>query len=180
LFAAGNKNDVDVYNFYTHDCPESMKFSQNHNKSINCVDWFENDMGFASCGDDGYIYFVDLFTGRPGEKRNMTHSHNEKNTRYLSVANVPGKRYKVLAVGTDKQLTSNDSSVGEKGGKMRDLDAYLSSIAIMKGGRHAIAGVGEPGRPGELQVWRLTEPVDKVGSVQAHGGAVKAMKLSYD
>jgi len=157
-----------------------MKFSQNHNKSINCIDWFENDMGFASCGDDGYIYFVDLFTGRPGEKRNMTHSHNEKNTRYLSVANVPGKRYKVLAVGTDKQLTSNDSSVGEKGGKMRDLDAYLSSIAIMKGGRHAIAGVGEPGRPGELQVWRLTEPVDKVGSVQAHGGAVKAMKLSYD
>jgi cilia- and flagella-associated protein 57 len=79
LFAAVNRNDVDVYNFYTHECPESMKFSQNHNKSINCIDWFDNDMGFTSCGADGYIYFVDLYTGRLGEKRNMQHSHNEKN-----------------------------------------------------------------------------------------------------
>ena len=79
-----------------------MKFSQNHNKSVNSIDWFANDMGFASCGDDGYIYFIDLYTGRTGEKRNMQHSHSEKNVRYLSVANIPGKRYEVLAVGTDR------------------------------------------------------------------------------
>ena len=48
---------------------------------------------------------------------------------------------------------------------MKDLDAYLSSICIMKSGRNAITGVGESSRPGELQVWRLTEPVDKIGSV---------------
>lgn len=150
LFAAVNRNDVDVYNFYTHECPESMKFSQNHNKSINCIDWYDNDMGFTSCGADGYIYFVDLYTGRLGEKRNMQHSHNEKNAQYLSVANVPGSRYDVLAVGTDRKLTSNRPEKHEKSTKMNDLEAYLSSIVIMKSGRCAITGVGEPGRPGEL------------------------------
>jgi WD40 repeat protein len=93
---------------------------------------------------------------------------------------VPNSRYDVLAVGTDKKLTSNRPEKHEKSTKMNDLDAYLSSIVIMKSGRCAITGVGEPGRPGELQVWRLTDPIDKTGSVQAHSGAVKCMKLSYD
>jgi hypothetical protein len=110
----------------------------------------------------------------------MQHSHNEKNAQYLSVANVPGSRYDVLAVGTDRKLTSNRPEKHEKSTKMNDLEAYLSSIVIMKSGRCAITGVGEPGRPGELQVWRLTDPIDKTGSVQAHSGAVKVMKLSYD
>jgi len=29
---------------------------------IMSIDWFPNDMGFTTCGQDGNIYFYDLYS----------------------------------------------------------------------------------------------------------------------
>jgi WD40 repeat protein len=91
------------------------------------------------------------------------------------VVNVPNKPYEVVAVGTDSQVTSNVTSATDKS---RNLNAYLSEVCMMKSGRAVIAGVGEPNRPGELQVWKF--PLERTLSVQAHSKAVTRLRLSHD
>jgi WD40 repeat protein len=56
--AVGN-NAIWVYNFYTEDCPQYYQCKGHVNK-VRCIDWFENDTGFTSCGIDGNVYFYDL------------------------------------------------------------------------------------------------------------------------
>jgi WD40 repeat protein len=175
MFAAVSNKDIHVHNFYTNDCPDSMMYS-GHMQRVNRIDWFENDMGFVSCSSDGGIYFYDLYTHTlEKQKRNLDKDFNDKGAKYLSVVNVPNKPYEVVAVGTDRQVTSNVTSATDKS---RALDAYLSEVCMMKSGRAVIAGVGEPGRPGELQVWKF--PLERTLSVQAHSKAVTRLRLSHD
>jgi WD40 repeat protein len=48
MIAAGNTNgQIHVYNFYTLEC---MLTLLGHNNKIRCIDWKEDDTGFASCG----------------------------------------------------------------------------------------------------------------------------------
>jgi WD40 repeat protein len=59
LFAAACENkEVKIFNFYTSECPENMCFDA---QKVCSIDWYENDMGFSTCGVDGNIYFFDLF-----------------------------------------------------------------------------------------------------------------------
>lgn len=32
-----------------------------HTMRVRCIAWFDNDMGFASTGADGNVYFYDLY-----------------------------------------------------------------------------------------------------------------------
>lgn len=60
LFAcATSPNSIHVYNFYTGDCPQNMQCS-GHMSKVRGIDWFEDDMGFASCAGDGFVFFYDL------------------------------------------------------------------------------------------------------------------------
>lgn len=88
---------------------------------------------------------------------------------------MPSKQYEVIAVGTDRQVTSNISGATDKS---KNIDAYLSEVCMMKSGRAIIAGVGEPDRPGEIQVWKF--PLERTLTVQAHSKAVTRLRLSYD
>ena len=94
LFAcAANQKDIHVFNFYTTDCPVTMQFTGHVNR-VRCIDWFENDLGFTTCGLDGNIYFYDLYkVGREKEpgKRNTEKDYNKKEVKFTSVCNVPGK-----------------------------------------------------------------------------------------
>jgi hypothetical protein len=47
--------------------------------------------------------------------RNNEKDYNKKEVKFTSVVNVPGKPYEVLAVGSDKMITSN--AVLKKGQK---------------------------------------------------------------
>lgn len=59
LFAAVCENkEVRIFDFYKTECPEAMQFDA---QKVACIDWYENDMGFTTCGLDGNIYFFDLF-----------------------------------------------------------------------------------------------------------------------
>jgi len=93
----------------------------------------------------------------------------------LSVCNVPKKQYEVIAVGTDRQVTSNVTQATDKS---KNMDAYLSEVCMMNSGRAIIAGVGEPDRPGEIQVWKF--PLERTLSVQAHSKPVTRLRLSHD
>jgi len=49
MFAAGGGGSTWVYNFYTVEIPSNQK-TTGHNGKITCIDWFEDDSGFAdSC-----------------------------------------------------------------------------------------------------------------------------------
>ena len=50
LFACvQNDKVIHVYNTYTGDCSERMIFI-GHMGKIMSIDWFQNDMGFTTCG----------------------------------------------------------------------------------------------------------------------------------
>ena len=65
LFAAavGVGNFINVYNFYTGEMHHNMQI-KGHNGKIRCIDWWDDDMGFTSCAQDGTCYFFDLIKYR--------------------------------------------------------------------------------------------------------------------
>jgi len=179
LFAAAmNSSHIHVYNFYTTDCPLPMQYTGHTNK-VRCIDWFENDMGFASCGHDGNIYFFDLYTYKEQQKRNTDKDFNKRDVKFLSCVNIPGKPYEVYAVGSDKSITSNViQKKAQKGNGAQDLDATISQLAITKSGKALFAGVGESRRPGAIQIWRF--PMEKVNVVQAHSKPIERLRMNFD
>lgn len=97
-----------------------MQFGGHVNK-VRCIDWFENDMGFTSCGLDGSIYFYDLYAyDRDAGKRNQEKDFGKKETKFTSLVNLPGKNYEVYAVGSDGAITSN---VQQKKSNRQNVDA---------------------------------------------------------
>lgn len=89
-----------------------MQFTGHVNR-VRCIDWFENDLGFTTCGNDGNVYFYDLY--KPGSlkdpgKRNTDKDFNKKDVKFSAVCNVPGKSYEIYAVGSDKLISTNITS----------------------------------------------------------------------
>lgn len=54
--AATGSGHVFVYDFYTGEHLPC----KGHTAKVRCIDWFADDMGFASCAQDGTAYFFDL------------------------------------------------------------------------------------------------------------------------
>lgn len=158
-----------------------------HVQRVRCIDWFENDLGFTTCCLGGNIYFYDLNQHQKNMKaigaRNTEKDYNKKEVKFTSVVNVPGKSYEVLAVGSDKMITSNAPlKKGQKEMMPDDLPAVISQIVITPSGKSVIAGVGEMDKPGAIQIWSKPEdkPLDKINEVQAHSKAVERLRLSDD
>ena len=69
LFAAAYLNNaVYVYNFYTGECPTYYQ-CKGHTHKVRSIDWFEDDMGFASCDTNGNVYFFDLIAQKDTQTR---------------------------------------------------------------------------------------------------------------
>ena len=66
MFAAavGAGNLINVYNFYTGELAFNNMQIKGHNGKIRCIDWWDDDMGFTSCAQDGTCYFFDLIKYR--------------------------------------------------------------------------------------------------------------------
>ena len=81
-----------------------MQF-QGHLSRVQSIDWFENDLGFTSCGQDGNIYFYDNLhqLGEKTGSRN-TNMDYKRDVKFSSVVNLPGKPYQFIAVGNDKTI----------------------------------------------------------------------------
>jgi len=78
--AAGVTNkEIHIYNYYTNEIPKSMQYI-GHTNRILSIAWFENDMGFASTGWDGNIYFYDLY-GSALQKRNDEFEYSIKDVK---------------------------------------------------------------------------------------------------
>jgi hypothetical protein len=61
-----------------------MRFDE-HLIKVSNINWFNNDMGFTTCGYDGNVYFYDLFnhTGEKNKRNGeMDFQASEKGTRY--------------------------------------------------------------------------------------------------
>jgi cilia- and flagella-associated protein 57 len=57
--AAAANNQIFVYNFYTGECPSYYQ-CKGHGNKVRSIDWYEDDMGFVSCGLDGSVLEYDL------------------------------------------------------------------------------------------------------------------------
>lgn len=182
LFActANLNKDIYVYDFYTADCPQTMMFV-GHVSRVMSIAWFDNDMGFASCGQDGNIYFFDLYQpGEPGKRNLAEDSRNQRDVKFTSVANLPNRPYQFLAVGSEKCLyteckdmmyiprATNDNP--NPGPEVPRIPHTLSQLIIHISGKIFFAGVGNlnngPSVPGAIQVWKL--PFEKASEMQAH------------
>jgi hypothetical protein len=66
---------------------------------------------------------------------------------------IPDMAYECLAVGSDKRVWMSREK------KYIDSKKQLSQIQIMGNGKTFFAGVGEEGRPGAIEIWKL--PLEK-------------------
>jgi len=76
-----------------------------HTNRIRSIAWFDNDMGFASTGVDGNIYFYDLYGSvKDLQKRNDEFDYGVKEVKMQCLSTIPGSstNYDVLAVGNDR------------------------------------------------------------------------------
>jgi WD40 repeat protein len=55
LFAVANGLLIQVFSFYTAECPLNMVF-KGHSGKIKSIVWSDNDTSFASTGIDGSVF----------------------------------------------------------------------------------------------------------------------------
>lgn len=104
MFAAAvGPGAIYIYNFYTHECPPNMQ-CKGHSNKVRSIDWFDDDMGFASCGMDGNCYFYDLALQKDTQTRNSERDFNQKGVIFTGLTNIPGQPYNALVVGNDKHI----------------------------------------------------------------------------
>ncbi len=153
LFAAvANEKHIHVYNFYTYDCTERMQF-QGHMQRIMGIDWFSNDMGFTTCGQDGNIYFYDLYSGHEVHERNRDKDQTRREAKFTSVVNLPGKPYQFIAVSNEKVIYTETEALkviprqlmdGQQATpQLPELKHHIKELVIHHSGKILFAGVGE-------------------------------------
>lgn len=192
LFACTvNQKDILVYDFYTADCPPNMNFS-GHVSRVMSIDWFANDMGFTSCGQDGNIYFFDLYQpGGEQGKRNLQWDANRRDMKFSSVVNVPNRPYQFIAVGSEKIIFTETKDLkavpritADNPQPVADcprVPHYLSQLVVHHSGKIFFAGVGDLNgqaqHPGAIQVWKL--PFEKASEIQAHASSITRMSITH-
>lgn len=62
LFACHDKSVIQVFKFYSAECPSHFKFKA-HDKYIKSISWLEDDSGFVSCAWDFQIFVWKLYPG---------------------------------------------------------------------------------------------------------------------
>jgi hypothetical protein len=83
LFACIAASQIQIYNFWTTENPSYHQFKAHQNK-VRCINWYEDDSGFVSCGADGAIYNWNLKEAQKNEDEHM-----DKTTVFSSVVKVP-------------------------------------------------------------------------------------------
>jgi hypothetical protein len=66
-----------VFNFYTGESPAHYQ-CKGHVGKVRSIDWFEDDMGFTSCGTDGNVYYYDLIVQKDTGQRLTERDFNVK------------------------------------------------------------------------------------------------------
>lgn len=154
MFACVNStNEINIYNFYTTDCPATMVFAKAHVAKIRCFDWFENDLTLTACCEGGNIYFYDLHQHhKESGKRNTDYDYTNQKVKFTSVVNVPGRPYEVLAAGNDRTITSNAKiRKDQKDLVPSELPYVISQLCIIPSGKTLIAGLGgQSDKPGAI------------------------------
>ena len=59
LFACGNNNFTNVYDFFTMECTKEM-YCKGHSGKIKNIDWWLDDTGFTDCCNAGQVSYYDL------------------------------------------------------------------------------------------------------------------------
>ena len=153
-----------------------MQFTGHLNKVI-AIDWFANDMGFTTCGQDGNIYFYDLYNPiPPAGSRNQPHDVNRRDVKFSSVVNRPGKPYEFIAVGSEKTIFTTSEEIKalprptsdnpNPSPVLPEIPHHISQLVLHHSGKILFAGVGDLGEhpfPGAIQVWKL--PFEKAAEI---------------
>ena len=82
---------------------------------VRGIDWFDDDMGFVSTGNDGNVFFYDLQMQKETNTRNNDKDFNVRIvpnvfSGFTDVVNVPGKSFEALAVGGSSQVWKTTDS----------------------------------------------------------------------
>jgi len=173
-FACGlTQGAVHIFNFYTGECPQNM-LCKGHVSKVRALEWFADDMGFASAAMDGNCFFYDLQAAKESGsgQRNNERDFNQKGVNWSGMCLIPDMDYECLAVGSDRKVWMSKEK------KYIDTKRQLSQIQIMANAKTFFAGVGEEGKPGSIEIWRL--PLERKYEVQAHSGPIERMRISHD
>lgn len=149
------------------------------------VDWFENDMGFASGSLGGEVYQWDLINSKDNARQDQfTFVAPNKGTKISSVAMIPGKPNEFFAVGTDNMIYHH---MGTSTNDPYDAQVVLKQVAITFNAKALFGGVGDPNKPGSIIVYKISEDsakqalkLERLAEVQAHSSEIERMRLTYD
>ncbi len=62
-FACQQASNVQVFKFYTAESPPEF-FFHGHQNNIRCINWFEDDTGFITSGQDAGVSVWQLYPNR--------------------------------------------------------------------------------------------------------------------
>ena len=86
-----------MFNWYTVDRTPSFIFD-GPREIIRQLSWFENDLGFTTCAQDGNVYFWDLYNNQVEKKQEELKRRQEdelhsKGVLFTGVVNVPNRPF---------------------------------------------------------------------------------------
>lgn len=137
LFAAtqATNNVVQVYNFYTNESPAHY-IHKGHVGKVKCIDWFDDDMGFASTGISGEVYLWDFVNLKDGQNR--IDEFTKRNVQMSSVVNIPGRYCEAYCCGSDGNIWNIKDPQNPY-----EAGAVMSQLQITHNAKALFAGVGE-------------------------------------
>lgn len=98
-----------IINFYTGECPTNMQVKVL--SRVRSIQWFDNDMGFATAAIDGNCFFFDLQNVKENGQRNTDKDFMQKGVVFTGMCLIPNKKYECLAVGSDKKMWQSEDKI---------------------------------------------------------------------
>lgn len=175
LYACVNVNAIYVYNFYTNEPVVTYK---DHNNKPKCIEWFPDDSGFVSCGQDGSIYFCPLYsvdqTGK-GQRDFDSDIVNKQVTFFCVAQGTQNSQGKIFSTASDRYIREHEKT---KEDIKLETGSQISQILLSANGKILFGGSSDEGKPGSVHIYRT--PLEKVTEVQAHSKPIERMRLSFD
>ena len=190
MFAAANGHEVQVFNFYTGENPQNMKFRK-HIAKVTSLHWNEDDSLLYSAGADGAVYEWKINVRPEMQREDPDFSASKDSNSFECIAvspNTEHRGYYLTGKSNDiKEIINNLVKNTEKGENevkqtLRTLETgvTIKQIAISHNSKFLVAGIAEAEKPGALRIYKFDPFNGEYIEIQAHSLPIVRIRITFD
>lgn len=190
MFAAANGHEVQVFNFYTGENPQNMKFRK-HIAKVTSLHWSEDDSLLYSAGADGAVYEWKINVRPEMQRDEPDYSASKDSNSFECIAvspNTENRSYYLTGKTNDiKEIVNSVVKNTEKGEneikqttRTLETGVAIKQIGVTHNQKFLVAGTAEAERPGALRVYKFDPFNGEYIEIQAHSLPIVRIRITFD